>query len=183
MDTNSFAKSAIGKPIVRFLGAAMESRFRYRLFPPDRVLEGVDELAGHAVLEVGCGTGYFTIPAARMIGGQGSLVAIDIVADAVDLVSTKVLAANLSNVRVLRADALCTNLDGGSFDTVLLFGVVPAPMLPLPRLLTEIHRVLKPEGNLAVWPPIPAWLPGSILKSHLFALASRRNRVYNFTSC
>jgi ubiquinone/menaquinone biosynthesis C-methylase UbiE len=161
----------------------MESRFRYRLFPPDRVLEGVDRLAGHAVLEVGCGTGYFTIPAARMIGDHGSLVAIDIVADAVDLVSKKLQAVNLSNVRVVKTDALRTNFDGGRFDTVLLFGVIPAPMLPLARLLPEMHRLLRPNGNLAIWPPIPAWLPRSILKSHLFALASKRNHVYNFTRC
>ena len=56
----------------------MDSRFRYRFFKPANTLMGVDNLPQHAVLEVGCGTGFFTIPAARLIGEQGCLVAIDV---------------------------------------------------------------------------------------------------------
>ena len=137
MNTDTFARSALGKPIVRLLAAAMESRLRYRFFGPDRILRGVDHLHGRTVLEVGCGTGYFTIPAGRLIGDDGSLLAIDIVAEAVELVSGKVRAAGLQNVRVAQADALRTGLDDGGFDTVLLFGVIPAPMLPVDYLLRQ----------------------------------------------
>jgi SAM-dependent methyltransferase len=180
MNTEALAGTTIGKLFVKLLGAAMESRFRYRFFGPENILRGVDRLHGNAVLEIGCGTGFFTIPAARMIGNHGRLVAMDILAESVELVSGKVTAAQLENVRVLKGDALKTNLESGSIDTVLLFGVIPAPMVPLIPLLAEMHRVLKPEGSLAVWPPVPGWLPGSILKSGLFGPASKRNGVYNF---
>jgi ubiquinone/menaquinone biosynthesis C-methylase UbiE len=180
MNTETIAKSKTGKLFIKVLAAGMESRFRYRFFGPANILKGADLLAGQTVLEVGCGTGYFTIPAARLIGEQGYLVAMDIVPESVELVSKKVQVANLKSVHVIKGDALDTGLDSGSFDTVLLFGVIPAPMLPLNRLLPEIHRVLKPEGTLAVWPPVPGLLPGSILKSRLFSFASKRNGVYNF---
>jgi ubiquinone/menaquinone biosynthesis C-methylase UbiE len=180
MNTETIAKSKTGKLFIKVLAAGMESRFRYRFFGPENILKGADLLPGQTVLEMGCGTGYFTIPAARLIGDQGSLVAMDIVPESVELVSKKVQVANLKNVRVIKGDALDTGLDSGSFDTVLLFGVIPAPMLPLNRLLPEIHRVLKPEGTLAVWPSVPGLLPGSILKSRLFSFASKRNGVYNF---
>jgi demethylmenaquinone methyltransferase/2-methoxy-6-polyprenyl-1,4-benzoquinol methylase len=132
------------------------------------------------VLEIGCGTGFFTIPAAQLIGDQGSLTAMDVVQESVDLVFNKIQEANLKNVRVVKGNAMDTRLDSESFDNVLLFGVIPAPMLPLNRLLPEIHRILKVEGNLAVWPPIPGWLPQSIIKSGLFTLSSKRNGVSNF---
>jgi ubiquinone/menaquinone biosynthesis C-methylase UbiE len=180
LNTETFARSKFGRPVVRFLAAAMESGFRYRFFGPDHILQGVDGLRGRAVLELGCGTGFFTIPAARMIGDQGSLVAIDILPESVELVSEKVQAAKLNNVTVVKADALNTGLSANGFDTILLFGVIPAPMIPLTPLLTEMHRLLKPEGILAVWPPVPGWLPQSILKSELFSYASKRNHVYNF---
>jgi ubiquinone/menaquinone biosynthesis C-methylase UbiE len=179
VNTDTFARSAVGKPIVRLLAAAMESRLRYRFFGPDRILRGVDHLHGRTVLEVGCGTGYFTIPAGRLIGDDGSLLAIDIVAEAVELVSGKVRAAGLQNVRVAQADALRTGLDDGGFDTVLLFGVIPAPMLPVDHLLREMHRLLKADGSLAVWPPVPGWLPRALLRSGLFALVGERSHVYN----
>jgi demethylmenaquinone methyltransferase/2-methoxy-6-polyprenyl-1,4-benzoquinol methylase len=108
---------------------------------------------------------------------------MDILSESVEFVSKKVQAAQLPNVRVVKGDALNTKLDPESFDTVLLFGVIPAPMLPLKRLLTEIHRVLKPQGILAVWPPVPGWLPQSVLKSGLFTSTNKRNGVYNFRRC
>jgi len=42
-------------------------------------------------------------------------------------------------------------LGTASIDKVLLFGVIPFPLLPLNRLLPEMHRVLKPEGVFAAW--------------------------------
>jgi len=71
MNTESLVGSPIGKVFARILAAAMESRFRYRFFGPTNILEGVDDLRGQAVLEVGCGTGFFT----------GSNGALDSVAD------------------------------------------------------------------------------------------------------
>lgn len=180
MNTESLVASPIGKVFARVLTTAMESRFRYRFFGPTKILEGVDNLRGQTVLEVGCGTGFFTIPAARLIGDQGSLVAMDIVPESVEMVSKKVRCANLQNVCVIKADALKTNLDTASFQTVILFGVIPAPMVPLIPLLTELHRVLRPAGSLAVWPPVPGWLPKSVQKSGLFTLVRKRNGVYNF---
>jgi ubiquinone/menaquinone biosynthesis C-methylase UbiE len=180
MNTETFARSTIGKIFIRLMAKAMESRFRYRFFNPIKILQGVDNLDGQAVLEIGCGTGFFTLPAAGLIGDQGFLVAMDILSESVEHVSKKVQTAQLPNVRVVKGDALNTKLDTESFDTVLVFGVIPAPMLPLTRLLTEMHRVLKPDGILAVWPPIPGWLPQAVIQSGLFTGFKKRNGVYNF---
>jgi hypothetical protein len=107
-------------------------------------------------------------------------LAMDVPPGSVKMVSEKVQRADLKNVRVVRGDVLETGLDADSFDTLLLLGVIPAPMLPLVRLLPEMHRVLKAGRNLAVWPPVPGWLPRSILNSGLFAFANKVNGVYNY---
>ena len=172
--------SKIGQLWIRGLGAAMESRFRYRFFGPTKILQGADIHPGQIVLEVGCGTGFFTIPAAKLIGDQGCLLAMDVLPASVEMVAEKVQAANLENVRVVQGDALDTKLEAQSLDAVLLFGVIPAPMFPLDQLLPEMHRILKPEGALAVWPPVPVWLPRSILRSGLFMYGCKRNGVFNF---
>jgi ubiquinone/menaquinone biosynthesis C-methylase UbiE len=176
----ALADSKIGQLWIRGLAAAMESRFRYRFFGPMKILRGADIHPGQTVLEVGCGTGFFTIPAAQRIGDQGCLVAMDVLAASIEVVAEKVQTANLKNVRVVQGDAMNTKLDAQSMDAVLLFGVIPAPMLPLNRLLPEMHRILKPEGTLAVWPPVPVWLPRSILQTGLFTYTCKRNGVFNF---
>jgi ubiquinone/menaquinone biosynthesis C-methylase UbiE len=183
MNTETIAKSTIGKLFVRLLASAMESRFRYRFFNPEKILQGTDNLAGQTVLEIGCGTGFFTLPAARFIGDQGTLVAMDILSESVELVARKVQAERIQNVKVVKGDALNTNMEAESFGTVILFGEIPAPMIPLNRLLIEMHRILKPDGILAIWPPIPGWFPRKIIKSGLFSLANKRNHVYNYKRC
>ena len=183
MDIEAFANSKIAQCAFRLIGDAMESRFRYRFSGPMKILRGADIQTGQTVLEVGCGTGFFTVFAAQLIGDQGCLVAMDVLPAAVERVSRRVQTANLKNVRVVKGDAMNTGLDSDSMDAVLLFGVVPAPMVPLSRLLPEMHRILKKEGTLAVWPPIPGWLPKSILRSGLFTHAFKRNGVNNFRRC
>jgi ubiquinone/menaquinone biosynthesis C-methylase UbiE len=167
-----------GRAVLRLLAAVMESRLRYRLLGPDKELQGAGILPGQAVLEVGCGTGFFTIPTARLLGDQGSLVAMDRLQVSVEAVVTKVRAAGLTNVRVVEGNALNTQLDAESMDAVLIFGVIPAPMLPMDVLLTEMHRILKPGGIMSVWPT--SWVHGTIRRSPLFNHIGTRHGVMNY---
>jgi ubiquinone/menaquinone biosynthesis C-methylase UbiE len=178
MNTEAIANSKIGQLFIRTMAAVMESRLRYRFFGPLHILQGADIHPGQAVLELGCGTGFFTLTAAGLIGNQGSLVAMDVLPASVEAVSARVRAAHLNNVRVVQGDALETKLEAESMDAVLLFGILPAPMLPLDRLLPEMHRILKPGGVMAIWPP--SWVSGSIPRSGLFTFTFKRNGVFNF---
>jgi demethylmenaquinone methyltransferase/2-methoxy-6-polyprenyl-1,4-benzoquinol methylase len=164
----------------------MGSKVRQWIFDPVKTLRDADVQSGQTILEVGCGTGFFTIPAARLIGDKGFLVAMDVSSGFIEQVSKKVQSADLKNVRIVKRDALDTGLDTASMDSVLLFGVIPFPLLPLNRLLPEMHRILKPGGTLAVWlfPPVfRLWVPKSILRSGLFEFTGKRNGVYNYKRC
>mgnify|MGYP000390650936 FL=1 len=162
----------------------MGSRLRRWLMNPVTTLRGAEIQTGQTVLEVGCGTGFFTLPAAKLIGDEGCLVAMDALSDFVEQVLKKVKSADLKNVRVVKRDALNTGLSAATIDTTLLFGVLPWPALHLNRLLPEMHRVLKPEGRLAVWLfPVSGWVPKSILQSGLFTYVGKRNGVYNYRRC
>jgi ubiquinone/menaquinone biosynthesis C-methylase UbiE len=178
MKSEALANSKIGQLFIRILAAAMESRFRYRFFGPMHILQGADIHPGQTVLEVGCGTGYFTVAAAQLIGDNGRLIAMDVLPVSVEAVSKKVQSADLKNVRVVKGDAMNTQLDAESVDAVLLLGVIPAPMLPLNRLLPEMHRILKQGGTMAVWPPFG--IRQLILRSGLFTYTWKRNGVFNF---
>ena len=178
MNTEAFANTKIGHLFVRIMAAIMESRFRYRFFGPMRILQGADIQPGQTVLEIGCGTGFFTLPAARLLGDRGTLVAMDMLSMSVEAVTKKVQTANLRNVLVVQGDALNTQLDAESLDAILLFGVIPAPMLPVERLLSEMHRILKPSGTMAVWPP--SWVHQTIIQSGLFIFSGKRNSVFNY---
>ena len=176
--------STILEPLFKAAGNAMASRFRHWIHDPVEIVQGAEIRPGDTVLEVGCGSGFFTTAAARLVGDSGRLVAMDVLPTYIERVSQDARAANLKNVRTIQADALETGLDDASMDAALLFGVIPFPTLPLDRLLPEMYRVLKPGGILAVWLfPFDLGVPQSILRSGLFEHVSNRNDVYNYRRC
>jgi ubiquinone/menaquinone biosynthesis C-methylase UbiE len=178
MNTEALAKSFIGRIFIRAMAAIMESRFRYRFFNPLNILKGSEIREGQKVLEIGCGTGFFTLTAAELIGNKGSLTSLDMLQASVDLVTEKVKKAGLQNVQVFRGDALDTNLEESSLDLIYIFGVIPAPMLAINKLMLEMYRILKPGGKLAVWPQ--SWTHQEILQTKLFTFSSKRNGVINY---
>ncbi|MBN1931660.1 MAG: hypothetical protein JW786_08650, partial [Desulfobacterales bacterium] len=57
---------------------------------------------------------------------------------------------------------------------------IPAPVISLERLSKEMHRLLKPEGVLAVWTVSLLWSPKSITKAHFFSYLGKNNGVHQF---
>src|SRR5210317_1959369 len=106
MNTEDLGNSKILNLLFKPAGMLMGSRARRWLMNPVKTLRGADIQPGQTVLEVGCGTGFFTIPAAQLIGDQGCLVALDVSAGFIEHVTKKVQAADLKNVRVVKRDAL-----------------------------------------------------------------------------
>ena len=163
-----------------FMALMMESPLRRKFNDPIKTLKGSGIHSGQKVLEVGCGTGYFTIPAAMLMEANGLLHAIDIYPPSIEYVSKKVREAHITNVRVTNADAIDTRLPGSSFDLILLFGVIPAPVLPLDKLLLEMHRLLRLEGSLAIWTFFPWCSIAYVTESGLFKYIGKEKGVYNF---
>ena len=181
MDTEKLGTSLILNYLSKFPVMVWDSSLRHRLQNPKKILEGADLKEGQTVLEVGCGSGFFTIPTAELIGESGHLIAMDPMANFVDEVRQKAQARGLTNIDVIRRDALRTELETASVDVVLLFGVVPFATLPLSRLLPEMHRVLRPAGTLALWQfPASAGVPSAIGRSGLFSYLGKRNSTRTF---
>ena len=172
-------------PIVNFIFEhglhLLDSPVRRLFNDPVKTLKAAGVRPGFEVLEVGCGTGFFTVPAAEMVGVGGTVHAFDIHPLAVEETSKKTRESGLKNVELTKTDALDTGLPDESYDLILLFGVIPAPVLPLNKLLPEMHRLLRPGGSIAVWTGLPLWSPRQIIKSGLFTPAGKRNGVYIFT--
>ena len=145
----------------------------YSLFrDPYKVLQAAGLEPGQEVLEIGCGPGFFTIPAARIVGEKGSVYALDVNPLAVERVQQKIEKAGVTNVRTVLADAAQTDLPDQSFDLIFLFGFA-RPIGDVENIWTELHRLLKPAGILS--------LEGRLApSSELFYPVKRQGRISQF---
>jgi ubiquinone/menaquinone biosynthesis C-methylase UbiE len=122
----------------------------YGLFrDPFKALEAAGLEVGQRVLEVGCGPGFFTVPAAKIVGEQGRVWALDVSPLAIQKVQEKIGKSGVTNVETVLADAAQTGLPGQSFDLAFLFGFSHHTG-DLGSIMAEMHRLLRPEGLLAV---------------------------------
>ena len=123
-----------------------------RLLPyfkdPYKLLRAAGLEQGQKVLEVGCGPGYFTIPAAEIVGDEGVVYAVDVHPRAIERVKEKIAANGLRNVTPMLTNAAEMGLPDGSIDLAFLFGLRYIAG-GLESVLTELHRVLKTGGKLS----------------------------------
>jgi len=125
------------------------------------LLGGVGIRRGQTVLDFGCGYGAYTIPAAKIVGEQGKVYALDKDKEALDELIQKAESADLKNIeRMDTTGELKIELADESVDVVLLFDVFHSFYFPKAedrkRLLDEIYRILKPSAFLAIslWPDL-----------------------------
>jgi len=113
--------------------------------------EVADRLAlvsGDAVLDVACGHGNFTVEIARRVGPQGLVVGLDISAAMLARAASRVARAGLTNVLLVRGDALALPVRDGAFAKVNCSGGLH--QLPdLERALAEFARVAAPGARFA----------------------------------
>ena len=113
---------------------------------PERILREMGLQKGQTVLDYGCGIGSFSIPAAKMVGDDGVVYALDIHPRAIRTVEKEIKKKRISNIKPILS-ARETGLPDGCVDVVLLYDVFQM-ISDKDKLLEELHRVLKSDGFL-----------------------------------
>ena len=115
---------------------------------PQRLLKAAGLKPGQKVLEVGCGPGFFTIPAAKIVENEGVVYAVDVHPLAIERVKEKIEREWIRNITPILANASDTELPDRSIDLAFIFGLRYIAG-GLENVIAEIHRILKPGGVLS----------------------------------
>jgi ubiquinone/menaquinone biosynthesis C-methylase UbiE len=121
---------------------------------------------GERVLEVGPGTGYYSLDVARQIAPHGWLDVLDLQQSMLDELMRRAAARGIGNIIPMRGDAQRLPYQDATFDAAFLvatLGEIP----DRDQTLHELRRVLKPAGRLVVGEgqPDPHMLPLDDLRS------------------
>lgn len=109
---------------------------------------------GERVLEVGPGTGYYSLDVARWIGPGGTLDVLDIQQEMLDHTVRRARERGIQNIIPRRGDAQELPYPDATFDAAYLnfvLGEIPDN----DAALHELQRVLKPGGRLVVGEALP----------------------------
>jgi ubiquinone/menaquinone biosynthesis C-methylase UbiE len=105
--------------------------------------------AGERVLEIGVGTGYYSLDLAGWIAPGGTLELFDLQQEFLDHVMRGAAARGIENLVPTRGDATDLPYEDASVDAVVLTAVL-GEIPDSAAALREVRRVLKPGGRLVV---------------------------------
>lgn len=141
-------------PCPSSLSFLLENPFMDRVAGAELLLDRAGIAAGMRVLDVGCGPGRITLPAARRVGPNGEVVALDIQESMLQRVRKKLDAQNVANVCLLHTGIGEGKTEPQSFDRAFLVTVL-GEIPDKAAALREIYGALKPGGLLSITEVLP----------------------------
>jgi len=151
-------------PCPASLSFLLENPFMNRVAGADLLLDRAGVVSGMRVLDVGCGTGRITLPAAERVGANGEVMALDIQPAMLQRLRKKMTAQQVVNVRLLQAGVGEGKTEPESFDRAFLVTVL-GEIPDKAAAMREIYRALKPGGILSItelFPDPDMQMPGAI---------------------
>ncbi len=114
---------------------------------PERILADIGLKAGDTFIDIGCGKGYFALPAASSVGKYGRVWGIDIDQQALESLKLKAEQAGHKNIQLAAGKAEELVLCQGCADIIFL-GVVLHDFENPAKVLENARDMLKPGGRL-----------------------------------
>ena len=115
----------------------------------NRVMDILGIAPGKAVADIGAGSGWFTVRAAKRMSGRGLVYAVDINPEAIRYVDDRARKEQLQNVKTILGQADNPLLPARSVDAVLLLKTYHEVAQPV-ALLQNLRAALRPRAKVGV---------------------------------
>jgi len=168
-------------------GAAGDRQLRIlRSQVRDRVVHKAGLGRGSRVLDLGCGLGFLSLEAARIVGPQGLVFAVDSSPGALEELARRAEKLGHDNLRTLQADIARLPLEDETVDAVIARSVL-SYLRDREGVLREAQRVLRPGGIISIFEPVLAeeeltldWGDESYLWFKLQQVLAKEHPAYGF---
>ncbi len=115
----------------------------------DRVMDILGIVPGKSVADIGAGSGWFSVRAARRVTPNGLVYALDINPEAIQYIQQRVQREGIVNVRVIRSKPDDPLLPAESIDAVLLLKTYHEVAEPV-ALLKNLRKALRPKARVGI---------------------------------
>ena len=135
-----------------WLARALDNPIRRLIHNPEKILSRYIE-RGQTVLDIGCGSGTFTIALARLVGETGKVIAVDVQNEMLQMVRKKAAKEGMkSNIITYKSDPRRIGIEE-KVDFALAFYMVHE-VPDAEAFIKEIAAILKPNGKLLIVEPM-----------------------------
>lgn len=127
----------------------LDSDDRKKQMPPKETLKRMLVTEGIDLLDIGAGTGYFSIPASQIVGEQGKVYAVDTSKEMLEELEQKFKQKDIKNIELIEGNNYNTNIKDNTVDYIFLSNVlheVEDKILFLSNYLEKLY----PEGKLGI---------------------------------
>jgi predicted methyltransferase len=115
----------------------------------DRVMDMLGITPGKNVADIGAGSGWFTVRAARRVTASGTVYAVDINPDAIQAIGQRAAKERLKNIKTILSKPDDPQVPAASVDAVLLLKTYHEVAHPV-VLLTNLRSSLKPGAKVGI---------------------------------
>jgi predicted methyltransferase len=126
-----------------------ESPGRDQRLQVDRVMDVLGLKTGKTVADIGAGSGWFTVRAAKRVGGLGLVYAVDINPEAIRYIDERATKEKLPNVKTILSKPDDPILPKQSVDAVLLLKTYHEVAQPV-DLLRKLKPALRPGAKVGI---------------------------------
>jgi ubiquinone/menaquinone biosynthesis C-methylase UbiE len=119
---------------------------RRESMPPEETLKKFKIENKGVLLDVGCGIGYFTIPAAKILNNV-KVIGLDVMTEGLDIAKEK--AGDIPNIEFRKSEEYSFPVEDNSADYVFISNVVHEIEDKI-KLFNEIKRVLSGKGYIYI---------------------------------
>jgi precorrin-6B methylase 2 len=152
-DPDGIGKFYQGREIAQVMGhqAAdwLERPEREQEERPDLLLGALKLKPGEVAADIGAGTGYYTRELAKLVGQSGTVYAVDIQQEMLDLLTNKLAELNIRNVKPILGTVSDPKLPPASVGLVLMVDVYHEFDHPH-EMMEALVRALKPRGRVVL---------------------------------
>lgn len=115
----------------------------------NRVMDLLGIAAGKGVADIGAGSGWFTVRAARRVSDSGQVYAVDINPEAIQYIGDRAKKEQLPNVKAILSKPDDPMLPAGSIDAVLMLKTYHEVARPV-TLLRNLRAALRPGARIGI---------------------------------
>ncbi|MBM7616113.1 class I SAM-dependent methyltransferase [Alkaliphilus hydrothermalis] len=127
----------------------LDNEKRRAALPPYKVLENLGLQEGDICADIGCGIGYFTIPAGEIVGESGKVYGMDISLEMIEELEKKIEEQEILNIKTIITKENDMKVED-DFITYAFICTVLHEADEIQLFLKEVQRILKPKGKIVI---------------------------------